>query len=365
MLIQLETLDDLAAGSVFLGTGGGGDPYLNTLIARRILAEHGPVQLLPPAELADDAFVVGIGGVGAPSAGLELLPAARQCTQALQRFEAHLGRRVDALVAVEVGGANSLIPIVAAAVRGLPVVDGDGMGRAFPEAQMTTFSIGGIPSTPAVAVDYEGGSELFLQATALDFERAIRQFALSHGGVVIATEHPMSGSQLRRTIVPGTMTFAIELGRALRQHGGRAERISPHLREVFAGSIYGEFRHLHSGKIADVASRTVGGYDTGRVTIHSFDDAQALQIDIRNEFLVARRDGQLLASVPDLITIVDYETAVPINAERLRYGQRVTVFGIGCPPYYRTECALATVGPRSFGFDFDYRPIEQLPASVV
>lgn len=360
MLIQVETLDDLAAGSVFLGTGGGGDPYLNSLVARRILTEHGPVKLLPSAELTDDAFVVGIGGIGAPSAGLELLPAARQCAHALQRFETHMGRRVDALVAVEVGGANSLIPIVAAAARGLPVVDGDGMGRAFPEAQMTTFSIGGIASTPSVAVDYQGRAEVFLQSTAVEFERAIRQFALSHGGVVIATEHPMSGEQLKRTIVPGTMTFAIELGGTLRRHSGRAERIAPRLREVFADSIYGEFRHLHSGKIVDVTSRTVGGYDTGRVTIHSFDDAQTLEIDIRNEFLVARRDGRLLASVPDLITIVDYETSVPINAERLRYGQRVAVFGIGCPPYYRTARAIAAVGPRAFGFDFDYRPIEQL-----
>lgn len=63
MLVDIGTLDDLAAGSVFLGTGGGGDPYLNTLIARRILGEHGPVQLLHPDELADDAFVVCVGGI--------------------------------------------------------------------------------------------------------------------------------------------------------------------------------------------------------------------------------------------------------------------------------------------------------------
>lgn len=363
MLIHVDTLDDLAAGSVFLGTGGGGDPYLNTLIARRILARHGPVSLVHPNDLADDAFVVGIGGVGAPSVGLELLPAARTCARALQAFEEHVGRKVDALVAVEVGGANSLIPIVTAAIRGLRVVDGDGMGRAFPEAQMTSFSIGGIPSTPAVAVDYEGNTQIFLQDSPREFEQAIRQFALSRGGVVIATEHPMSGRQLKQTIVPGTMTFAIELGRTLRNGRTRTDRMLDPLRETFASSIYGEFRHLHSGKIVDTTTRTVGGYDTGRVTIESFDGAAALQIDIRNEFLVARRDGRLLAMVPDLITILDYETSVPINAERLRYGQRVSVFGVGCPPYYRSARAIEAVGPRSFGFDFDYRPIEELPAA--
>ena len=119
----------------------------------------------------------------------------------------------------------------------------------------------------------------------------------------------------------------------------------------------------YSGKIVDTTTRTVGGYDTGSVIIGSFEGDRTLQIDIRNEFLVARRDGQLLAMVPDLITIVDYETCVPINAERLRYGQRVAVFGVGCPPCYRSAKAIEAVGPRAFGFDFDYRPIEQLPSA--
>jgi DUF917 family protein len=362
--IQIDMLDDLAAGAVFLGTGGGGDPYLNTLIARQVLREHDGVKLIHPDALADDAFVVGIGGIGAPSVGLELLPSAERCASALQAFEQHVGRRADALVAVEVGGANSLIPVLTAAIRGLPVIDGDGMGRAFPEAQMTTFSIGGISSTPSVAVDYEGNVALFLQESPREFERAVRQFALSQGGLVVATEHPMTGAQLKRNIVPGTMTFAIALGRVLRDgRTGGAEQVVTRLQEVFADSIYGAFKHLHSGKVVDTTRRTVGGYDTGSVTIRGFDDESTLQIDIRNEFLVARRGPTILAMVPDLITLVDCESSVPINAERLRYGQRVSVFAVGCPRYYRTPAALAAVGPRAFGFDFDYRPVEALSNS--
>ena len=40
-------------------------------------------------------------------------------------------------------------------------------------------------------------------------------------------------------------------------------------------------------------------------------------------------------------------------------GQRVAVFGIGCPAFYRSPEALAVVAPRCFGFDFDYRPLEE------
>jgi hypothetical protein len=69
---------------------------------------------------------------------------------------------------------------------------------------------------------------------------------------------------------------------------------------------------------------------------------------------------KVVASVPDLITMVDHETSSPINSERVDYGQRVTIFGIGCPPHYRTERALKVVEPRAFGFDFVYMPIEKL-----
>ena len=85
-----------------------------------------------------------------------------------------------------------------------------------------------------------------------------------------------------------------------------------------------------------------------------------MTLDIKNEFLVAKVGERVVATVPDLITMVDHETSSPINSERVHYGQRVTVFGIGCPPHYRTERALKVVEPRAFGFDLDFVPIEKL-----
>jgi hypothetical protein len=85
-----------------------------------------------------------------------------------------------------------------------------------------------------------------------------------------------------------------------------------------------------------------------------------MRLSIKNEFLVAWVGDKVVASVPDLITMVDHETSTPINSERVHYGQRVTIFGIGRPPHYRTEKALKVVAPRNFNFDFDYVPIEKL-----
>jgi uncharacterized protein len=359
-----ESLADLSAGAVFLATGGGGDPHVAQLVTQQALEEYGPVDLIAPEELDDDAYVVALGGVGAPTVSLELLPSIDEAVNTLRAFEEHVGRKVDAVVSFEIGGGNSLIPIVAAAVMGIPVVDGDGMGRALPEAQMMTYPISGVLPTPAVTTDYRGAVTEFDTTDIMEFEKEIRQCALSSGGMITSAEHPMSGRQLKAAIVPHTVSFSIELGKILRMYRGNAHRIFDHLAALFAKSIYGDIHHLYTGKVIDCSTRIIGGYDIGEASIAPFTGGdELLKVNIKNEYLVASIGERVLATVPDLITIVDYETSTPINAERLRFGQRVTVFGVGCPPFYRTQRALKFVAPQCFGFAMDYRPIETLSAA--
>ena len=90
------------------------------------------------------------------------------------------------------------------------------------------------------------------------------------------------------------------------------------------------------------------------------DWAGDMEIDIQNENLVARQDGVIKAIVPDLICILDSETAEPITTETLRYGQWVTVMGVAVPPIMRTPEALAVFGPSGFGIDAPFTPIESL-----
>ncbi|MGB5581520.1 MAG: DUF917 domain-containing protein, partial [Woeseia sp.] len=316
MKLTAEMLEDLSSGAVFLATGGGGDPYVSFLATQQVLAEHGAVELISVDELADDAYVVAIGAVGAPSVSLELLPSVDDAVLALEAFENHVGRRVDAVVSFEVGGGNSLIPIMAAAGRGVPVVNGDGMGRALPEAQMMTYPIAGVAPTPAIGLDYNGNIVTFDTESTVIYERHVRAMSQAMGGMILTAEHPMTGRQVKESIVPDTISFSIEIGRILRENRGNAQRIYKPLRDAFAQSIYGNLFHLYTGKVVDYASSLIGGFDIGEAVIEPFDgDAASLRINVKNEYLVARVAGQVVASVPDLITILDYETSTPINAE--------------------------------------------------
>lgn len=254
-----------------------------------------------------------------------------------------------------------MIPLMAAAARGIPVVNGDGMGRALPEAQMMTYPIAGVAPTPAIAVDYAGNIVMFSTDSTDTYERHVRSMAQAMGGMITTAEHPMTGKQVKTSIVPDTISFSIEIGRILRERRGNAHQILAPLAAAFGRSLYGDLFHIYTGKVVDHTSTVIGGFDIGEAVIESFDgDLPPLLLNVKNEFLVARIGDQVLASVPDLITVLDYETSTPINAERLRYGQRVTVVGIGCPEFYRTQKALAVVEPRRFGFDIDFVPIENL-----
>jgi DUF917 family protein len=361
MKIRPDDIDCIAAGSAFLATGGGGDPYVGSLVAKRALSEFGDVELLDLNDLADSATVIAVGGIGAPVISLEKLPNGREQDWALQHLEQFLGVTVDALIAYEVGGVNSLLTFIAAARRGLPVLDGDGMGRALPEMQMTTFSIHGVNGTPMVVVDEHGNHAVVTTNDTNKAERITRNIALAMGGQCTSAESVMTGALVKRVSIPKSISLSMAIGRSLRMTVNNADEFIEELRGLIDDSVYGVIEKLLVGKVVDVERKTEGGFDYATIVVEDFEKERGqMRISVQNEFLFAEQNGTVRASVPDLICIVDSETATPITSDRIRYGQRVTVIAIGAPAICRTPEATAVIGPRAFGIDAEFVPLEQL-----
>ena len=118
-VITEADIDEIALGAAVLGTGGGGDPHVGSLIAKRLIRLHGPVPLIAVDDLKDDDFVIPIGGIGAPSVSVERIQAESELLAALHAIERAVGRKATAVMPIEVGGGNSMIPIAAAALAGL------------------------------------------------------------------------------------------------------------------------------------------------------------------------------------------------------------------------------------------------------
>lgn len=357
--ITPTTIEDIALGATVLGTGGGGDPHIGELVAKQAVEHHGTVEFRSPDELDDDAFVVPVAQMGAPTVSVEKPPNGSELMASVDRIESEMGREATAIMPVECGGINSTFPIAVAAQRGLPLVDADGMGRAFPELQHETFNIYGVSGTPAVVSDAHGNVCLFETEDNESLERYARAVTIRMGGTGYLADYPMDGSQVKRTAIPNTMSLARDLGEAIRTAEGDA---TESIQSITAESNYGKARLLFTGKIRDVKRRTERGFVVGHADLAGIgsDEGRSLSLQFQNENLAAKVDGTYVATVPDLITVVDHETTEPVPTERLRYGARVRVLGIMTPPIMRTDRALDVWGPRTFGIDTEYEPLEKV-----
>jgi DUF917 family protein len=119
---------------------------------------------------------------------------------------------------------------------------------------------------------------------------------------------------------------------------------------------------LFRGKIVDIERRTMRGWSVGEAVMEGMGEfaGSKMTVSFQNENLVAVRADEVVASVPDLITIIDSDSGEAITTERLRYGFRVVVLGMPCDEKWRTPAGVALGGPRRFRYDFDYVPIERL-----
>jgi DUF917 family protein len=353
MFLNGELVPTLAKGCAVLGAGGGGETRTGTLSAQQALIDHGSVPLVDVDELPEHGIVMPIGVIGAPTIGLEKLPDLGAARRLRGEVERRMGAPVVAVMASEIGGSNGLLPLAWAADLGLPVLDADSTGRAFPEVQQVAMHVAGL-KPELIALTDTGGNVVVLHVVSGEWaERLGRNVAVTFGGCATMVDYPMRLALARDVVLHGTVSLAMRIGSAL-EAGGDGP-VSNLVAELGA-------RRLIDGKVADVERRLSGGFVRGSATIEGggADAGRLLRLEIQNENLAAFDNGRVLATVPDLICVLDAHTGEAIATEVLRYGQRVAVIAFPCHPIWRTPRGLDTAGPRAFGLDLDYVPVEDI-----
>lgn len=359
--IGLKEIENIALGAALLGSGGGGDPYIGKLVAMGAIKEHGDVRLISVDEVPDDALIVPIAMMGAPTVLTEKAVGGIEYKKLYEMVSKFYGKEIFALMPIEAGGVNSMLPIAAAARLGLPMVDADGMGRAFPELQMVTFTIGGLRATPMALTDEKGNSVIFDTITNKWTEELARAVTMSCGGSVSVSLYCMDGASLKKYGIRDIVTRSEKLGEAIRNV---KENTAKTPEENFLAASEGY--KIFTGKIIDVLRETREGFNFGTVVLDGIGEYKGKQskVDFQNENLVATVDGKVFATTPDLICLVDSDTFIPVTTDALKYGKRVMVVGLKCFDLWRTQSGLDLVGPKYFGYDLEYIPVEKLVAEA-
>jgi DUF917 family protein len=345
-LIGAADVDDVAYGAMFFGSGGGGDPYLPRQMLHAALERHGPVRLVGPEELDHDGLVLPVVSAGAPHTLIERFHGDREARTLREALESRTGRECVAVLPIQLGPVNALVPLVVAAQLGLPCLDVDGMRRCFPKLEMSVFSLAGIPLSPIHVVDADGSLAVLSAADDATASAMLRSCLPSMGLVAMVSAYQLDVATCRRIGPRRALTRCAELGTALRATPpGPAANYAEFL-ELCGGRI------VFTGEVLEVVQHLEEGFARGTLSLESADGA-SMRIDFQSENLVATADGVPVVTVPDLINLIDLDTGLVLQSPDVVAGQQVHVVASPVDPCWHTDAGRALVGPRAFGIDLD------------
>ena len=162
-------------------------------MAQQAIRKHGPVAVVDVDEIADDELVVPCAMMGAPTVMVEKIPQGDEIVARFRKLERFWARSAPSSAPRRAASTRSCRSSIGA-MLGMPVVDGDGMGRAFPEIQMVTPTMYGVSATPMAMADEKGNSVAARMHRQPWTERLARSTTIDMGCSALIALYPMSGA---------------------------------------------------------------------------------------------------------------------------------------------------------------------------
>lgn len=368
-ITTLQEVEDLVRGVTFFGTGGGGSPEKGLKFLSDTIKEIGTVELIDVEDLPDDAVVCSCFYMGsiAPHTeevkekmkkhGMTEPEIEKVLPETVKALERYIGKKIDAIVPVELGGINTPAPIDAAARLGKKVVDGDYAGRAVPEMVQTTPSITNQVSYPMSSVD-EWGNIVFIDKTrnhqcSEALGKAISTVAF---GLVGQTSWLLSAKKAKELVISGTISESMEVGKAIREARERGGDPVQAAAETVKGWV------LFKGTVTNKETDDREGYFWGTTIIEGIEDFNGHEFKLwfKNENHISWLDQDIYVTSPDIMQVVELKTGEPITNPVLKKGDVVAVIGTRAKEAITTKIGIERNGPRHYGFDVDYRPIDEV-----
>lgn len=358
--LSSQDLTDILNGAAILGAGGGGDLSEGLDLIDEALNAGKSFQLVSMEAVPDDALICTPYLLGAISPLSEQeeqiyarLPRSTRhpILEAYDKFQAYLGQEFYGTTACEMGGSNTAVAFYPAAMNGHMILDADPAGRAVPEITHSTYYLNNLPAAPIYTANAFG--ETFVLEGVCDDQRAetlVRALSAVSRHDIAAIDHALPMRDLRDALIPGTITKALELGAAWRKAVAAGEDVPGVIAEIGGGFV------AFKGLISHCHFEVVEGFTIGSIEINGtgeFQD-QKLSISVKNENMACWLDGEVFATIPDLICLFDDQTGAQISNPDCVLNQAVTVLLLPAPEVFRTPKGLSIFGPKYAGIDRPY-----------
>jgi len=355
-----------------MGTGGGGSVEWGMGMFKEALEEGVPLEWVDVDDIPDDVWTVtpyGMGSIAPVSqetldeirrVGLVDKFGSHLMEEAVKELGNYLGEPIGCVVAAELGAGNTPAPLVTGARLGIPVVDGDYAGRAIPDEMQGTPYLYGKHSWPFSSVD-KWGDVAIVKYTVNPhmLERIGKMLAVAAYGTTTMAATPLPGREMKEILVRGTLTRCLAIGRAIRQALEKGEDPIDAALEITGGW------RLFEGVVVGKEWEDRDGYMFGTTHIRGTGDyaGQTLDVWFKNENHVSWLNGKPWVCSPDLLTLAYRESGEGTTNTLIKEGDELVAVGMKGLEAFRTEFGLNEAsGPRYFGFDIEYVPIEELVA---
>ena len=334
--LDLQALEDILKGCNILGTGGGGSFERGYETVKRDIDNGKSFRLITLDEVPDEEYIAVPYYCGAikPSDSKSEKERMSSSTEssalvAFRALEKYMNTKFYASISTELGGGNTATALSVAANQDIPAVDADPAGRSVPELVHSTFFVEGIPITP-FAVGTETGDMIIVPKVADDdrAEAIARAIAVVSGGLAGVVDHPITGKRLKTSVIPGAISFAESLGKALREARETNKNVIEAI--INAGNGYLLFEGITK---ADSNWEIKEGFTYGDILIAGSGKYQDNEFKIwfKNENLMSWLNEEIYVTAPDLICVLESTTGEPITNPNCKQGTPVSVIGFRAP----------------------------------
>jgi DUF917 family protein len=371
-LSTIEDCEDLLFGATWLSGGGGGGVQEALSDLKAILDEGLAPGWVPLEAIPDDAWTatVGVHGTIMPPSketleeidrlGLKNPGTNEWIGNSVKELSAYYGYEIECLVTCEIGPGAITDTLTAGARLGIPVVDGDYAGRAVPQELQMTYCLYEKLSNQFASTDPWGNIVIVKKAVNPHMlERIAKMLSIASYGAVAVALVPLPAGEMKEIIVPNTLTKSLSIGRALRKALDTGKDAINTALPIVDGW------RLFEGEVIKFWIENQGGYGVGKTQIQGTGDfeGQKLECWFKNENLISWLDSEPWICSPDILTLVYKQNGRgPLNSE-IKQGDQLVAIGIKGLEGFRTKRGLNLSGPKHFGFDVEYVPIEELMAA--